>query len=70
MKTRRYIALYIHPGMCDGFMDRKTSEYLSNEEIENLLNKADSCDKKWEEKYLALQKENVILKKKLEGKNG
>lgn len=60
MKKKRYEALYVTPGFCDGFYDNKTKMYLDDEMIEALLNKTD-CNSIWEEKCIKLRVENRKL---------
>lgn len=38
--AKRYQALYVTPGFCDGFWDNEADRYLENQEIEDLLNEA------------------------------
>ena len=57
---KRYEALYVIPGVFDGFYDNKTDTYLDEEMIESLLNKT-NCDSVWEEKCIKLSVENQRL---------
>lgn len=64
MEKKRYRALYVTPGVCDGFYDYKTEMYLDDEMIEGLLNKTD-CNSIWEEKCIKLKTENRRLRDEL-----
>ena len=63
--NKRYIALYVHKGCCDGFLDTKTNKYLTDNEIENLLNINKGFENTWIKKYDELKKENIKIKKKI-----
>lgn len=56
--SKRYEVLYVG-GICDGFYDNKTNEYLDDETIEKLLNKED-YDSIWEDRF---KKENEKVKR-------
>jgi hypothetical protein len=60
---KRYHALFINKGFCDGFWDKEKDRYLNDYEIEELLNKADKYDSVWEKKYDELKEENKKLEK-------
>lgn len=58
MSEKRYEALYVNPGFCDGFNDNETSKYLTDQEIEDLLNKADKYEKDFKSEYREIIDEN------------
>ena len=66
MRKKRYEALYLGPGMCDGYWDNKTEQYLDDDTIINLLNKED-YDSIWEEKCIKLNKRIEHLERELRG---
>lgn len=59
---KRYEALYVTPGFCDGFYDNNKKEYVSDEKIEKLMNQANDYDSMWEDKYDELKKDYDRLK--------
>ena len=59
----RYEALYIG-GICDGYWDNKTKQYLDDDTIIKLLNKED-YDSVWEERCQRLKEQNRQLQTKL-----
>lgn len=58
---KRYKAMYINPGFCDGFNDSETNEYLTDEQIEELLNKANEYELDFKKQYRELIDENCTL---------
>lgn len=60
----RYEALYIGPGMLDGYWDNKTKQYLDDDTIIALLNQED-YDSIWEKKCRKLHKRNKELQHKV-----
>lgn len=59
--NKRYNAIYVNPGFCDGFNDSETNEYLTDEQIEELLNKANEYELDFEKKHRELLDENYTL---------
>ena len=66
MKEKRYKALYLNPGFCDGFSDSETGEYLTDEQIEELLNKANEYELDFKKQYRELIDEKYNLDEAVE----